>query len=341
VIFKNILFLWGKIYIWNTSKNILTMEAKNNLRPVKLRAFSITNDDIKKPDSGLLRLLEKKLQGSVAQNRRMLLNKEDPKKEEDLISDYTTQESIFIHGVVLRICPSEEIPNIPDTYLQKEKITISDLDNVDTGSKIMYKDHFHFSLNNDHLVTNLPGNKTITRLQTYINWLLEKERGAKLFEFTPMLVTPPNAKLSELKNIAVKDSLIYKDTSTEPTKSNFGQTVLSVSNEILSKLIKDVTTIEQIKEKHIISAQLLIKFSKPRKMSDEDYGKIMGAYLKPISETDNISFTTRNGNKITGTDILRVKSVEIEETSSGKISENQLSQEMEKFLQELKNENSN
>ena len=88
----------------------------------------------------------------------------------------------------------------------------------------------------------------------------------------------------------------------------------------------------------ILSAQLLVKFTKPRKMEEEDYEKLLGAYMKPISDADGVTFKLKNGKKITGSNILRTKNVEIEMIDDVRISEPALIQEMEEFLRELNSE---
>ncbi len=63
------------------------------------------------------------------------------------------------------------------------------------------KDHYYFFLNNDYLVTNLQGNKTIKNLQTYISWFIQDE----FLELTPLVTASESIILSELKDIIVKD----------------------------------------------------------------------------------------------------------------------------------------
>ncbi|MDF7667978.1 hypothetical protein PT273_09010 [Orbaceae bacterium ESL0727] len=72
-------------------------------------------------------------------------------------------------------------------------------------------------------------------------------------------------------------------------------------------------------------------------MSEDEYKKILGAYLKPVADLDNISFRPTNGKSIIkGKDLLKTKIVDIDVTKTGKISEPALLQEMSKFLIELK-----
>jgi hypothetical protein len=307
----------------------------NKIKPQRLRAFRIENNEITQSNSGLLSNLANKLNGSKAENRRMQLNAEDIKREEDLISDFNVNEQNFVSGVILRITHAEDVPNIPDEFLQHEKISINELDTIEAGTSIIYKDHYYFLLNNDFIVTNLQANLPIKRLQVYLNWLLEKERGTALYEFTPMVVPQKETKLSDINKITVKD------TTVNTNKQDTGHKKFALSLDLLTDLIKDVSSLDQIIENNIVSAELLIKFTKPRKMSEEDYQNIMGAYMKPISETDDISFSTKKHGTIKGSDILKTKIVDIELTETNKINEPQLYQEMEKFLNELKSETNN
>ena len=73
-------------------------------------------------------------------------------------------------------------------------------------------------------------------------------------------------------------------------------------------------------------------------MTKKDYEKTMGILLKPISETDDVVFIGKDGRKIKGTDLLRIKPVKINKTETGNIEENDLQTEMKTFLKELQNE---
>jgi hypothetical protein len=183
----------------------------NKMKPQRLRAFRIENNEITQSNSGLLGNLASKLNGSKAGNRRMQLNVEDIKREEDLISDFSVNEQNFISGVILRITHAEDVPNIPDELLQHEKISINELDKIEAGTSIIYKEHYYFLLDNSLVVTNLQGNITIVRFQTYINWLLKKERKTVLYEFTPMIVLQKEMPLSDIDKIIVRDPSVGKN----------------------------------------------------------------------------------------------------------------------------------
>ncbi len=105
--------------------------------------------------------------------------------------------------------------------------------------------------------------------------------------------------------------------------------------DFLSNIFLDATSIRELDLRQIISAELTLKVSKPRKMTDDDYQKKYGAILKPISDLDNISFKDNLGNNITGDKIQKIKPILIETTDNGYISEQQLNTEMAIFLREL------
>jgi hypothetical protein len=268
----------------------------NKTKSQRLRAFRIENNEIAQSNSGLLGNLTNKLKGSKAEIRRRQLNAEDIIHEEDLISDFNVKEQHFVSGVILRITHAEDVPNIPDEFLQHEKIPITELDNIEAGTAIIYKEHYYFLLNNEFIITNLQANLPIKRLQVYMNWLLEKERGNVLYEFTPMVVPQKETILSDISKIVVRDQSVGKNREQGDTRHK----KFKLDLDYISGFFRDVVPLDEMIENNIISAELLIKFTKPKKMSEEDYQKVMGAYMKPISETDDISFLTKKHGTIKG-----------------------------------------
>jgi len=306
----------------------------------KLRAFVIENNNINQNESDVYDKIVEKLNNSLAKDRRMLLNVDDPSREEDLICDYDISSENYINGAMLRIAPSNDVVNIPDNLFNEQKIVLNDLDRLEINNEIIYKDHYYFMFDNKFLITSLQGNTTITRFQTYINWLLQDLRGSNLYEFTPKVTFQPSLKMYDLKSMKVKDPAINQNID-ETDESNVYTKLKNIPLQLLKDFVTDARSLDNVILSEIISAELLIKFSKPKKMSKEEYQRSMGAFMKPISDTDNIALYPKKGRPISGTDILKIKEVSIETTDSGRISENQLTQEMEKFLKELINESTN
>lgn len=294
-------------------------------KEIYLRAFKIENRDITRRTLNVKELLEAKLASTTVAQRRMLLNTND--NEEDLICDYHHSNN-FVFAAILRIKPRGDVPNIPDALFNDNKFLISELDELEIDSSLVYKDHFYFLMNNEYIITDLSRNITISRLQTYINHILEEEREETIYEFTPMVKEAPRYSLKDLKNIKIKDpDIVIEQEEESETRS--------ISLRSITNLLSNVRDLDSHRLDQIVSAELTLKFSKPRQMSKEDYQRILGAQLKPIGDVDNVVFYPKVGSPVKASEILVTKKVAIELTQSGKLSEQHLRQEMEVFLREL------
>ncbi|EPG1967391.1 hypothetical protein LLI53_003774, partial [Acinetobacter baumannii] len=198
------------------------------------------------------------------------------------------------------------------------------------------KNHYYFAVNNNFLITNMPGNLTITRLQTYLNWLLND-----LYELNPLVAEDAMPELSNIKDIVVRDPVTGGNIASTAGKPTFGKTfnIGKAAIDLVKQALNDTKDISDHQLEQMISAKLVIEFKKPKKDDDEQIKRAFGALLKPVSDLDNFEFMTR-GNKriIKGKKILRVKEVTIETTDSNLLNEAQLSQEMNRFIRELENE---
>lgn len=308
-----------------------------------LRAFSLVNTDLKHNETNLLSLLSFKLKDSVMNDRRMLINPDDPQREEDLIANFDLRMKrnvcVMVVGTMLRIASVDDIPNITDDILNKEKVDIETLESIKSDSKVIYKSHYYFAVNNEYLVVSLPSNRTINAYQTYLNEYLKDVREDILYEFTPLLTKSQKVKFDDVKSIKIgsKDYPIgsnsNKETDTSPL---LVKKIKNVARGVLKELMEENKDLKQILDEEIVSAELVLKISKKKNKAKETE-KALSSFLKPISDTDGIELITKNG-KVTAADIFKTKQVSIELTESKHISELQLFQEMEKFLSELSHE---
>lgn len=325
---------------------------KSKPKKVTLRAFEVKNTSLTEHSSNAKSLLLRRLEESQAvKGRCMLLSQDDPNQERDLISYFkesTASDSVFC--TMLRISSDSDIQHITETLFDKHSFTMDEIDSEHIDTSAICKDYYYFSLSDGFLVTNLPGNKTISRLQTYLSWFTNNE----LLEFTPLISAKDKTLLSDLKGIVVKDpdpitgASISSEASAASASNNAvaeSKKTVKLTSQVIELLKKSVTGLQSLDEIAIgqmISAELLIKFSKPRKMTTQEYQNILGAYLKPVSDLDNVTFKRKDGkSEIKGRDLLRTQVVDIETTHSGKIVEQQLLQEMSKFMLDLKNEKDN
>lgn len=313
-------------------------------KQIKLRAFEIVNNAISK-NLQTANLLKQKLDSSTSSNeRRMLLSEDDPKKEEDLISHFNTDRNNVVFATMLRIAPSDNVQHIDETLFQKANFSISDLLNAKLNTSAIYKDHYYFLLSDRFVVTNLSSRMTITRLQTYLNWFL-----GELLELNPIIELKEEYDLSNVRSLVIQDPENKNTTNIDSTaKDNTNSTVVSKFKDIthfaiehVKELFADAEDLDEIDFSQLVSAKLLIQIKKPTKNSPEDVKKAFSAMLKPVSDLDNISFKTRNGTSVTGSQLQKIKQVEVDTTDTGKLNEQTLFQQMELFIKELENANKN
>lgn len=304
---------------------------------IKLRAFEITNTDINKMHSDVKDKLKSFLKNSKTVNeRRMLLNTEDPQKEEDFISNFSKDNLLMdvIFCTMLRVAFGNNVQHINTHLFEKPNFTIEELNNSTLDTDAIYKNHYYFALNNNYLVTNLQGNITITRLQTYLNWLLND-----LYEISPLLAEEIVPSISDIKDIVVKDTSIYPTKESENSTQRSSFDLGKIALDLIKNALIDSDKLSDIELEQMISARLVIEFKKPKKSDSESLKKAYSALLKPVSDLDNFEFITRDNKKIIkGKQILRIKEVSIETTDSGLLNEAQLSQEMIRFIRDLENE---
>lgn len=306
------------------------------MRNVKLRAFKITNSDINNSNSDFGHIFTEKLVSTnMVEKRRMRLSLEDPKNEEDLISNYQqATDSIFC--TMLRIELSNNVQHIASDLFKKNFFSIDELNQSAVDGEAIFKSSYYFLISKNFLITNLAGNITIKRLETYLNWFL-----GKFYQITPLIDDEKKLLLSEIKSITIGDNQT-KDKNHITNKSQNSTSIFEFGASIipmLKKMFNDTKSITDVELEQIISVKMLIQFRKPKKNDDEELLKAYGALLKPVSDLEDYTFHCRNGKKIkNGQNLLLTKDVKIETTDSGFLDENQLMQAMVLFIRELRNE---
>lgn len=305
---------------------------------VKLRAFKIYSSitDVTGTEAGIIKLLKKKLSdSSTAQERRRLRNKDD--NDEDLLSSFEWQsDDSYLFGMMLSIIPGESGGQIDEELFSLNKIKLSDIDAGKEGT-FQPKEMFYFALNNDYIVTNLSGNHSPSEFQTYMNWLLESLRGKQLFDFNPVMIRPKNIRASDIKSVTFGDAL---NTSVEKGAHNeLATTRRNLTRNFWSMLFDSTGEFDDIILEQLVEATLFLKIKpKPKDLQEEVYQTVMSAIVKPLANDQAITIKTKDGNTFNGGEITKKKEIKIETTSTGRLDEGQLKQEMERFLNELNEE---
>lgn len=310
----------------------------NKPKDMLLRAFDVcqTKEDITQYSSDLLSPFSEKLEGTVLADRLMSVNKNED--VEDVISYYESRKEISISGVILRITRSDDNRSIPDSIFTENKIAVRDLEQIETEHSKAYRSHHYFYLTNEYLITaGLPRNHSIERLQTYVNWLLQSERGDNLFVFTPITTPPPEFTVSDIERIVIGTNASLPSNKTTDSETT-GKKLKIASLDAVKSFFKDkeLKDVDELLLNDMVSAELFIRFVKPKGVDKDHYNKIMGTYLKTICDTDDVAFKTKKGGTIKAEDILKTKNIQVEMVSKNEINEKSLYQQMEQFIYEIK-----
>ena len=273
---------------------------------------------------------------STAAQRRMPLNAEDP--DRDLLANFTwATNNAYIFGMMLRIIPADNGGVISEELFNQPTITMAQV-NAGHPNQSQYKDHYYFALNNYYLVTSLAGNINIDRLQTYINWLLESVRGERLFQLTELTKLPDGVQLSQIKDIQFVgggNTITATPTNNQPT--TLSAKLVSLTDDLLGRLIGDTASLAEIRSNQLIEARLFLKLkSKPKDMAQDEFQRVIGAIATNITNDSGIMVRTKDGNKYTGAAVKVKKPVSVECVEANRIVEEQLKQQMELFLTEVK-----
>lgn len=307
---------------------------------ITLRAFKIDNPNLTESHSGILEKLRVVLtDSSTAADRRMPLNQNEP--DRDLLSDFAwASNNKYLFGMILRIIPAENGGVLDEDVFNQHTITISQI-NAGNPGQSQYKDHFYFAINNDYLVTNIPGNLNVDRFQTFINWLLRDVRGERLYRFTELTKLPDGVKLSDIKEIQFVGGGAVATTSTTGTTPTTIKAKLSqISDDILRSLVGDTVNLSEIRDNRLIEASLYLRVKgRPKEMAENEFKRVMSAIATNVTNDSGIVVKTKDGNKYTGEAVKVKKCINVDCIGPNQIVEEQLKQDMELFLSEIKNLN--
>ena len=304
----------------------------------KLRAFQIENTSVTQGQSPILTMLDEALKElSTVQDRRMLLNHQD--SDEDLLAYYEQHNNGIFCGMMMRIIPAEQGGVLSEDIFKKDTIKIDDLD-AGEEKQSQYKSHYYFALNGSYLITDLPVSTNIERLQTYINWLLEGQRGDTIFSFTPLMVLPEGLKLKDIRHIEFSGGNRIQAQQTTTESYDVKTSLLTLRDNLLDELFGSNPSLQDLKKEQLVSAKLLLQIQKrPKGMDKDTYQNLLGAIAKNVNSESGFSIKAKNGTTYNGQQINRIREVEVEETSKKRVNEQQLWQEMERFLQQVAKEN--
>ena len=303
-------------------------------KTVILRAFRFSKElTLTSPSDDILSQTKKCLESTIAEEREMQLNQGDETRESDLLSGYEIQKG-NIFAIMMRIAPGADDTHIDDTLMKKNSFSIGEMKRFSTADRAIYKSHYYICFNNDFLVTSLPRTTNIARFETYLNWLLNSH----YYTLVPVVIPTPDITLADIDSITVKPQTSRKRGSNDE-QSIIKSRWLDITEEFLHKipelLFGDSQSLSDIEWQNVIAAEIILKIKNKSKFKDDEFQKVFGSLLKPVSETDQIVLKNKRGESIKGSEILKIKPVDIEITENKFLVEPALHQEMARFIDEL------
>lgn len=281
-------------------------------------------------DSLVTRLLGKLT--SSASDRLMPINKHESDKS-DLISDFSNVgKGMMITGTCLRIVNSKEVPIITEEMLQQEQFKVSSINLNAKEKEKTCLDYFYFGLSDKNLIVTLDQRTSINRFETYVNWLLNAKETGEIISFTPV-IDEEKISVSDIKNIRFNSTHdLVMGGDVEKGEVGIKSKLINVTTDLLKQILSDTDTLQDLMNENICSADLVVKFSKPRKMSQDEYvKKTAGLILKSLEDQDSITFKAKD-KKVRGSKVLKTEQVDVDCDDNGAVSEQAVYQEMIKRL---------
>lgn len=306
----------------------------------KLYAYRIENEKLSSSVSDFTSNLIKKLDTDKLNAGQRRLKPSKQSNDEDVLSYYYINRATNrIFGIMMRIAPTEDVAKIPDNLFTQELISPDQLQAIEktVGVNIVCKSIYYFMVDECHLVTTLAKNK-MAQFKTYMNWLLEVYRGETIYKFSNLIEMPTSTSLKEIRSIVFANNAKQLLPNTKPQDEKTVTKLINVAGDFIKSYISDNSNLQFLIDKQILSANLIIKFN-PIKKADTDEDEIkkaLSAVLTPLADDEAVAVELKNKKKVNAGQMIRYTEVEIERMNNGTINHEQLSQEMEDYLNSLK-----
>jgi len=307
-------------------------------RNVTLRAFSIENHTISKPHSDLFEKLSSLVSSgsSSIETRKMGLRPRNGRTQEDVLSFFSDEKSNYLFCTMMRLDSTGDSPQIDRVFFEKNKFALSQLKLLTIDGHSLYKSHYHFCLNQTHLVTDLENKIPISRLEAYLYWLFNSP-----YSLNPIPDLDHIQNLRNVKKITVSTPRSDPNQNLIEEPKNLASEIRILANRVVKGGLVDTANLNELLLDHIISAHLTVELDDPKYAEKAEIEKVYSAILKPVSDLDHYAIRTRSGKTLAkGEKLLLTKNVEISipESKLGDdpIEEKTLENAMVQFLNEIK-----
>ncbi|WP_297645872.1 hypothetical protein [uncultured Treponema sp.] len=294
-----------------------------NRNNVKMTVYEIhyAEQNIKEPDlcTDLFKILNT---SNTIRERLMPLTQTEDNTDSDFITSFKSSGG-FLFGSFARLTAGEESV-VPKAALDKKAVSLNEMISETSSSNegFIKASSFFCVYKNLLILTNRI--VTLKALQSYVNWLMEKNGFLEKIIFLPKKNTATEISIKEIKSVEIADGYI---NSRDETKSQS----MTLTNQLL-RLLLDVKGKKDFDEENLISAKLTLKF-KQKEINKE---KSLDTALKIIDD-ENITVIGKNGRRIRGSEYLITAVRKIEKLESGIFNEQEIETEMRQILKDINN----
>lgn len=311
------------------------MNKNITLRAFKLSSDSLSEEPIDVPQKLRERLSEEDLNFG---GRRMQLT--EGSELEDVLTSYRLRTDSSVFGTMFRLMQPDSsgiVPNSLDDQVQvtyNDILALNDVASEAGRSVVVIKDSFSFLVKGSYLVTDLPGNVNVDRLQTYFNWLLENVRNGQLIKYVHIAHIPTDLPLKDIKSIEVAPDVFINSYSSTPV-----QTILTGFREMGDDLFEQFSSsresIQELKDNNLLGYKLILYVKgKPKEMSKERYEEMLSASATSSAFEDGVKLHTSSRGTLSRDKLFEKRSVQVE-FIEGRMNLRDLEVKMEEFLNDV------
>lgn len=306
-------------------------------KQIKIRSYNIKTNAVSISVAQMMTSLKNQLETpfKLAISRLRKINMDDDKSDVEMIGSYhfsTNQERFFASFFQMRHDSNSK--TIAEDILNKEFVSQDDIKELGELSQYLLNRRFLFMFNSEHLVTTLPGTINVSVIESYLNWLLESVRGNTKLILDPVVtkVESLTPKMSEIKSVSINSNPLQSKRTANKTQDD--KKIYDITREKLLSFFKEAD-LKDIMDNNLVSAELVIKFKKPKKKQMEELESNLSAMMKNSADLDNMSIELKNGKRIQGSEIEGKKFVTLNLDSDGVVPDSEIENAMENYLSEL------
>lgn len=264
-------------------------------------------------------------------DRRMVLSHRST--DSDVLSFYTIGKS-YIFGAMITLSEGGASGAVPNEILQKNSLNTDELTPDEIGA-LRYRGIYYFAITESTLIIN--DSRMTKRLGSYLNWMLESQRGDTLYSFDPIVKIHEQVELSNVSSIVFSSGINLELSPQGSYLPENARKSFELSNSLfpwIKKKLAGDTELIRLLDEGVLHAQVVLKVStkRPEGRTKEDHKKLLSASL---STDENVTFVTKKGKDIKGASTHLFKSVSIDRTENNHLIEEALKQEMERFISEI------